>query len=109
MTEDESSVETHELRATVSVLKRPPPDALHVRGNDFMTVGESWQFEAIAEWLNPINRNDDVTREVTWKSSNRSVATVSQIGNVLTHKVGTAIISAELSGVRTDVTVQVLR
>lgn len=49
------------------------------------------------------------TREVMWKSSNRSVATVSPIGNVLTHKVGTAIISAELSGVRTDITVQVLR
>jgi hypothetical protein len=106
---DDGSAKTSEFGATVTVMRRPPPDALYVRGNEFMSVRDTWQFEAFAEWSNPINRNDEVTIEAAWKSSNRAVATVSATGNVMTHAVGKAIISAELSGVRTDVTLQVAR
>ncbi|MCD8372736.1 MAG: leucine-rich repeat protein [Clostridia bacterium] len=52
---------------------------------------DPWYYELVAD-------TDKVAVELVWSSSNESVATVDQSGNVTLKKKGTAIISATISG-----------
>jgi uncharacterized protein YjdB len=90
------------LRVTVAL---PRADAIVVKSTDKpIRVGDEVRLEAIPR----DKRGRVVTRPVTWRSENDSVATISLQGVLVARSSGSTRITAELDEARTNVAVTVL-
>ena len=107
---DGVSLKAREATATITVLsvRRPPPEVMDIRyPEDGVVVGRTLELRAYGYWQTPIEWFEDVTSIAQWKSSNRTIATVSSSGLVTGHAPGKVIISADVEGLRKDVAVVV--
>lgn len=108
--DDGASLKSSEATGTITVLsvRRPPPAVLEIRyPEDGVAVGRTLELRAYGYWHTPIEWFEEVTAVAQWKSSNRTIATVSSSGLVTGHATGKVIISASVDGVREDVPVVV--
>ena len=72
------------------------------KSNLNMTIGSS---ETIINTISPSNASN---KDVTWRSSNTSVATIDQNGKITAKKIGTTIITASSSGYSATCTINVV-
>lgn len=97
----------HTKPVTVLSFRRPPPEFVWFNLNNPILVGESGQLEGGADWFTPIEWREDATGGA-WKSSNRSVVSITPSGFYNARRTGTTIISLEFEGTRRDVEIVVV-